>query len=424
MPKHQRLTRRGFLCKTGKLMTTAAVVPTIISATAIGTPARAAASERIVMGNIGFGGRAGSVVPVFLGEKDVQMVAVCDVKASRRQLAKQVVDKHYGNSDCSAFIDLRELLARDDIDAVYIATGDSWHSLAACLAARAGKDMYCEKPMSVVIAESRVLSDTMSRHARIFQCGTQRRSLDHFQFAINLARRGMLGELKTLHAEKAPNWIDTCQTVLPPETQPPREEFDWDMWLGPAPWRQYNSQYPTRGFWGGHVDFAGGSITEWGSHTVDLCQAANDSDDTSPIEYQLKGKDVEATYANGVRLVIRSNIGAGSCGVRFEGTEGWVQVDDSGQIDVYPQSLQSERRLGKGYPMDDHARNFLDCFKTRRQPIAPAEGAHRSISTCHVANICRRLGRNVKWDPVKEAFIDDPEADRMRSRAYRQPWCL
>lgn len=420
MVVHRTITRRDFLGKSAA----AVALPAIVSSTALGAGGRTAASERVVMGTIGFGGRAGGVMPVFMNEPDVQMVAVCDVKGNRRQLAKQKVDKHYGNSDCDTYIDLRELLAREDIDAVLIATGDNWHSAAACLAAKAGKDMYCEKPLSVCITESGHVADTVRRHGRVFQCGMQRRSLDHFRFAINLARSGMLGEIHTLHAEKAPNWIDPYQTVLPAEEEPAREVFDWDLWLGPAAWRPYNSQYPGRRFWGGHLDFAGGSITEWGSHTVDLCQMANDSDDTCAVEYEPKGKDVEARYANGVKLVVRAGIGKGSCGVRFEGTEGWVQVDDSGQIDVHPKSLQSARRLGRGYPMNDHGRNFLDCFKSRRLPIAHAEAAHYSIMGCHVANICRRLQRPVKWDPVKEEFIGDEQANRMRTRAYRAPWRL
>ena len=147
-------------------------------------------------------------------------------------------------------------------------------------------------------------------------------------------------------------------------------------------------------------------------------------DDTSPIEYHLVGQDVEAFYANGLKLVLRANIGRGSCGVRFEGTEGWIEVDDSGHIEIYPESLRSRRNLGKGYPVNDHVRDFLNSVKTRRQPAAPAEGAHRSISACHAANICRRLGRTVKWDPVREVFIGDEQANRLRTRAYRQPWRL
>ena len=418
--KGKGLSRRSFLRGACGMV----AFPTIISATALGAEGRPAASERIVMGTIGFGGRASGVMPAFMREDDVQMVAVCDVKGNRRKLAQNTVNRHYGNTDCDAYIDLRELLARDDIDAVLIATGDYWHSAAACLSARAGKDMFCEKPMSVTITEGRALVETMKRYGRIFQCGTQRRNVSQFMFAANLVHKGLLGELKTVHAEKAPNWHETYETVLPAEPEPPREVFDWDLWLGPAAWRPYNSKYASRGFWGGHLDFAGGSYTEWGSHTVDLCQWAARKDDTSPVLYHLVGKDVEAYYEDGLKLVLRADIGRGSCGVRFVGTEGWIEVDDSGHIEVRPESLRSKRKLGKGYPVDDHVRDFLNSFKSRRQPAAPAEGAHRSITACHAANICRRLGRTVKWDTVKEEFIGDEQANRLSSRAYREPWRL
>jgi len=420
----KRLSRRAFL--RGAAAATGGLVawPTIITSTALGNQGRAAASERIVMGTIGYGGRASYVMGALMGQPEVQMVAVCDVKAPRRKAGKAAIDKKYGNTDSKSYIDLFELLARSDIDAVLIATGDFWHSLAACLTAKAGKDMYCEKPMSVVVSEGRSLAETMRRYARIFQCGTQRRSLDHFRFATNLVQRGMLGELRDVYAEKAPWWMETYETRLPAEPEPPREEFDWDRWLGPAAWRPYHSKYASRSFWGGHLDFAGGSYTEWGSHTVDLCQWATQMDHTSPTEYEPVGTDVVARYASGLKLHITEPIGKGSCGVRYEGTEGWVQVDDSGHIEVHPESLRSAWRLGKGYPVDNHVRNFLDCVKSRQQPVSTAGAAHHSITACHVANICRRLGRPLKWDPDKEVFIGDEEANRFVSRAYRQPWRL
>ncbi len=181
---------------------------------------------------------------------DVQMLAVCDVRGTQRRKAKATVDQKYGNQDCAAYIDLRELLARDDIDAVLIATGDNWHTMAAMLAARAGKDMYCEKPMSVTVVEGRALCDAMERYGVVFQCGTQRRSVPRFAFAVELAQSGKLGELKTLYAEKSPDWFEGYHTrTLPVQPLPPREEVDWDMWLGPAMWRPYNEKYMARNFW-------------------------------------------------------------------------------------------------------------------------------------------------------------------------------
>jgi len=210
------------------------------------------------------------------------------------------------------------------------------------------------------------------------------------------------------------------QITLPPQPQPPREVVDWDMWLGPAPWRPYNAKYMTRSFWMAHRDFAGGMVTEWGSHTADLCQWANDADSTSPVEFELAEGTVVARYANGVKLVFEE--GKWPLHVRFVGTEGMVYVDDDGNMKAEPKSLLADRKFGKGFPQANHVRNFLDCIKTRRRPIAPPEGAHRANATCQIANICLQLGRKLKWDPKNERFVDDPMADRKLARALRQPW--
>jgi hypothetical protein len=421
--RHQN--RRSFLNQTLRGAAGLLAAPYVITSTALGANGRLPASDRIVMGAIGLGGRGSYVTDAFMWNQDVQMVAVCDVQGNRRAAGKAQLDKKYGNSDCKAYIDLRELLVRPDIDAVVIATGDNWHSMAAILAARAGKDIYCEKPLSVAIAESRAVAETVRRFSRIFQCGTQRRNIGNFVFAVNLARSGKLGKLRELHAEKASGLANVVQfSVLPSEPQPSREVMDWDMWLGPAPWRPYNSRYYTRGFWSDHGDFSGAAINEWGSHTVDLCQWANDADATTPIEYEIlsENNDVAARYANGARLIIRTGLRFGSCPVRFEGEEGWVETGDSGEIEAHPASLLQERKFLGGYPADNHVREFLDCVKSRRQPISTADVAHHSITACHVANICVRLGRPVKWDPIKEEFIGDEEANRLRSRPFRQPW--
>ena len=422
----KRTSRRGFLRTAAATAGGLIAAPTVITSTALGASGTTPASDRIVMGTIGIGGRGRYDLGAFLWNEDVRMVGVCDVQANRRAAAKDTVDKKYGNTDCKAYRDLRELLARKDIDAVLIATGDNWHSMASILAARAGKDMYCEKPMSVAISESRAVADTMRRYSRIFQCGTQRRNVGHFIFAVNLARSGKLGKLHTVQAERARWDSGVYFTNLPTEPQPAPDVMDWNRWLGPSPWRPYNSTYYQRSFWRQHGDWSGGSITEWGSHTVDLCQWAAGADDTSPLEYEPMNEvgDVTARYANGVKLIIRRGLRFGTCPVRFEGDEGWTETGDSGQMEVHPRSLMAERSFRGGYPADDHVRQFLDCVKTRQQPASPAETAHRSITACHCANIAFRLGRKVNWDPVKEEFVGDADANRLRTRAYRQPWYL
>jgi len=420
----KQVTRRGFIKGATTAVGGIIGMPHVITSTALGAPGRAPASERIVMGVIGVGGRARLVMDAFMVEPDAQIVAVCDVNKERRLLGRDKVNEKYGNQDCQTYIDMLEMLARPDIDAVLIATGDNWHSGVSLTAARAGKDMYCEKPMSVTISESRAVADTMQRLGRIFQCGTQRRSIGHFIFAVSLARSGKLGRIKELHAEQSRGFQDVYETILPAQPEPPREEFDWNRWLGPAQWRPYNKQYWQRRYWGAHLDFAGGSITEWGSHTVDLCQWAGDRDDTGPVEFWREGDRFIGRYDDGVKLIIRTGLGFGTCPVRFVGEEGWVETGDSGQMEVHPKSLLGERNFQAGHHPENHVRAFLDCFKTRTQPVSNAEVAHRSISACHVANICKRLDRPIKWDPVAEKIIGDEQAHRLCSRAYREPWVI
>jgi hypothetical protein len=409
-------TRRSFLKRAGGLCGAAVGAPLVVPSRALGLDGAVAPSERVVMGAIGLGGRNSYDMGAFMGEAEVRMVAVCDVQGGRREHARQAVNRRYGNNDCKAYIDLREMLARPDIDAVTIGTGENWHALASILAARAGKDVYCEKPGTHTIAEGRALADTVKRLGRIYQGGTQRRSLSHFRFALDLAREGKLGKLKKVWGEAhvaVPTTFD-----VPAQPQPPREVVDWDLFLGPAPWRPYNERW--LGGWRGSYDFQGGGIKEWGSHTACLCQLAADGDFTGPAEYEQQGKDFVCRYANGVEMIFTT--GLGQVGVRFEGSEGSVHVNDDGVKGTEPASLMGERRFGKGYPVNDHLENFLHCIKTRQTPRSHAESIHRSMTVCHCADISLILGRPLKWDPVKEEFVGDSEANRWRSRAMREPW--
>lgn len=417
------MQRRGFL-KSALAAAGGVAVPSLISPRAAGAEGRTPPSEQITMGIIGVGGRCRQVLPVWLAQDDVRVRAVCDVAREPRQKGKAMVDKKYGTDDCDTYRDLRELLSRDDIDAVYIAIGDRWHTQSSILAMKAGKDVYCEKPVSLTIAEGRALADTVDRYGRIYEAGCQRRSVGNFQFAIHLARSGKLGELQTVHASIP--WLGANSGRLPGQPRPPGEELDWDLWLGPAPWHAYNKKY-YEGRWKRHWDFSGGGITEWGAHTLDLCQLANDSPLTAPVEYW-RGDDgrMRARYENGVEVIFRKKGWKGTCGVRFEGDEGWVETDDSGQVQVQPKSLQAERELQTEswkHPVQ-HPRDFLECVKTRKKPVADARSVHYSLVGCHAANISLRLGRKLRWNPDEGRFIDDEVANRMRSRADRQPWYL
>jgi len=416
------VTRRSFLGRALRAGS-AFLAPSVVPASLLGRDGAVAPSERIVLGGIGIGGRGEQVLKVLLESPDVRFAAACDVRAERRRRAKDLVDARHGDRDCSTYRDLRELLGRPDIDAVLIATGDRWHAPASILAAKAGKDVYCEKPCCMTIAEAGAIAGAFRRTGRIFQAGTQRRNVPNFAFAVHLARSGKLGRLRRLHA----NIGDpaTTEAWLPAEPEPHRDEADWDLWLGPCPRRPFNSQY-LRGGWRGFADFHGGGILEWGAHTVDLCQWANGADGTAPVVYEPRGREVVAAYANGVELVLRERgwLGLGTCSVRFEGDEGWVEAGDTGAIRVHPASLLSLRTvpIETGTDPRAHVREFLDCVRSRERPSADAAVARSTHVACHAALIAWRLGRPLAFDAVREEFPGDPEADRMRSRATRAPW--
>jgi len=403
----------------------ALAVPAWIPGAALGKDGAVAPSERIVLGGIGIGGRGSYVLGCFLEEPDVQFVAICDVRAGRREVVKKTADAKYGNQDCRMYRDLREMLARSDIDAVLIATGPNWHAMASIVAAKAGKDVYCEKPCTKTIVQSLALAETFRRTGRVFQAGTQRRSIPHFMFAIELARRGKLGKLQTVHAHPA-GLATSTSGWAPAEPEPPKEQLDWDLYLGPTAWRPFNKAL-LDGFnfekGGGMV---GGGVLEWGSHCVDLCQQANDADLTAPVEYEPGHNEALARYANGVGLVLRNDgwLGLGSCPVRFEGDAGWVEAGDSGKLAVSSPALLAGKKVAEigGYPATFHVRNFLDCVKSRAQPRANADAACYSHITCHAANISLFLNRKLRYDPRKNEFIGDEEANRLRSEALREPW--
>ncbi len=419
--------RRRFL-KTVMQAGAVLMAPRVIPAAALGKDGAVAPSDRITLGGIGIGRRGTYVLGCFLKEPDVQFRAVCDVKAVRRAAVKKMADQKYGNQDCDTYRDFRDLLLRDDIDAVLIATGPNWHATASIYAAKAGKDMYCEKPCTKNIAQSLALAATMRRTGRVFQAGTQRRTLPHFAFACQLARTGKLGKLRAVHAHPAGMSTGSSGWATP-QPQPPKEEVDWDMYLGPAAWRPFNRRH-LDGFnfekGGGLV---GGGVLEWGSHCVDLCQWAADADNTAPVEYNppVNGR-VTARYADGVKLVIRNDgwLPLGSCPVRFEGDTGWVEAGDSGKLVLSSPALLEGQKVAEigGYPATFHVRNFLDCVKTRAQPAANADAACYSHIACHAANIAIFLDRKLAYDPAKSEFINDEQANRLRSEALREPWRL
>ncbi len=425
-----QLNRRRFL-KTALAASTVIGAPYIIPSSVLGLDGAVAPSERVIVGGIGIGNRGTYDLSCFLPQKDVQFVAVCDVKEARRVAVKKIADEHYGNQNCKTYRDFRDLLDRQDIDAVLIATGPNWHATAAMTAAKAGKDMYCEKPVTKNIAQSLILAETMRRTGRVFQAGTQRRNLPHFAFACELARTGKLGKLTRVYAHPA-GMKSMMSGWLAAETEPNKEVVDWEMYLGPAAWRPFNGKL-LDGFnfekGGGFVGaFGGGGVLEWGSHCVDLCQWAV-GDCPPPIEYNPpQDGQIMAKYENGVELIFRETgwIPLGSCPVRFEGETGWVEAGDSGKLVLSSPALLAGREVAEigGYPATYHVRDFLDCVKTRSQPKGNADAACNAHIACHGANIALHLGRQVKLDLKTHEFINDEQANRLRSEALREPWRL
>ncbi|MCY2982443.1 MAG: Gfo/Idh/MocA family oxidoreductase [Planctomycetota bacterium] len=424
--KAKQIQRRNFLKSSLAVTGTAILAPTIIPSSALGRDGFVAPSERIVVGGIGIGNRGNYDLDCFLEQKDVQFVGVCDVKQSRRIAVKKKVDEKYGNVDCDMYEDFRQLLERKDVEAVLIATGPNWHATMAMQAARAGKDIYCEKPCTKNISQSLILAETMRRTARVFQAGTQRRNLPHFAFACYLARTGKLGKLKRVYAHPA-GMQAMMSGWLPAETAPDKQVADWDMYLGPAAWRPFNSKTLADGFnfekGGGLV---GGGVLEWGSHCVDLCQwAVNDC--PPPIEYNAPANgELMARYENGVELIFRENgwKKLGSCPVRFEGEDGWVEAGDSGKLELSSPTLLAGRSVIEipNYPATFHVRDFLDCVRSRSLPKGNADAACNAHIACHAANIALFLNRQVKYDLAKNEFINDEAANRLRSEAIREPW--
>jgi predicted dehydrogenase len=377
----------------------------------------------------------------FLSHEDVRVVAVCDVFGSQRIKARNLVDAHYGGKGCKAHGDFRELMARKDIDAVVVTTPDHWHVLIGLAAARAGKDMYYEKPIGLGLKHSQALREAIQKHRNVFQFGTQQRSARDFRFACELVRNGRIGKLRRIFVGAPASHAIPSQPVMPVP-----EDLDYDMWLGPAPLapytyqrcRPYNSKEGYSSWY--HIsDYCLGFIGNWGIHHLDIAQWGNGTDHTTPVDVEGRGEfpgegianccvkwELLFNYAGGVQLIYSDNQGRCKQGVRFEGSEGWVHVNRR-ELKAHPESLLTSR-IGPGeihLPVsEDHYRNFLDAVKARKQAICPVETAVRSDTICQLANIATRLKRKLRWDPAGERFIGDDQANRMLSRPLRAPWKL
>jgi predicted dehydrogenase len=435
--------RRKFLKRAAGSLGAASLFPALIPASALGANDSVPPSNRIALGFIGTGSHGiGMNLQNFLRLDDAQVVAVCDVDSAHMQRAKTVAEDFYAQKrpegtyqGCKTTGDWREIVARDDTDAVVISTPDHWHVLPAVAAARAGKDVLCEKPLTLTVQEGRVLSDTMARYGRVFQTASENRSKRNFLRACELVRNGRIGKLHTIRTElpKGHSRRPDYGTIQQP--QPVPAGFDYDMWLGPAPEKPYT---PGRCHWNFRwiLDYSGGNLTDWGAHINDVAQWGNDTEYTGPVSVDGRGVfpseglydaatewDITFEYANGVTLICRS----GSPSIRFEGTDGWVfckwdtiEASSPAIINsvIGPEEVHLRTCPGR------EQRDFLDCVKTRQPTYAPAEVGHRSITLSHIGNISMMLGRKLRWNPDTERFSNDDQANRMLSRAMRSPWRL
>jgi len=441
MRKKPKITRRNFLKKTGGLAAGALVFPYIVPAKVIRAQGQALPSNRITLGFIGTGDHGVQVnLRSFLPQGDAQVTAFCDVDEERLQDARNEVKKQYGEDYKDYFTtgDWREIVDRKDIDAVVISTPDHWHVLPAIAAAKAGKDVFCEKPLTLTVHEGRVLSDTIKRYGRVFQTASENRSKWNFLKACELVRNGRIGRLHTIRTHLPHG--KTCQ-VQP--VKPAPKGLDWDMWQGQTPWRDYcdfgakKCHYE----WRWILDYSGGQLTDWGAHINDLAQWANDTEYTGPVSVDGKGAfpeeglwntavewEIMYQYANGVRLICKNSPPkVNFANIKFEGSEGWIfcmwNTIEASSAKIL-NSVIGPGEIHLRTCKEREHRDFLDGVKTRRQPYYPVEVGHRTVSISHIGNICLILGHKLEWDPDKEQFINDPQANRMLSRAMRSPWRL
>jgi len=440
MTTAKRTTRRNFL-------KTAATVfaPAIVPASALGLGPRPAPSERVVVGCIGLGGQGDRDMMGLMNDERTQVVALCDCDSGSTHYergwlrglapAQAKVEEHYAaerqaGTHRGVFTtgDFRELLARQDIDAVTCSTPDHWHAAIVVAAARAGKDIYCQKPLCLTIADGQAMVKAVQRYDRVFQCGSQRRSEKRCRHACELVRNGRIGRVHTVHVG-LPGGHSNPREGRSPAVMPVPKQLDYERWLGPAPTAPYTLDRCHWTFrW--NLDYSGGQITDWGAHFMDMAHWGMGTERTGPVEIEGQGTfppvadlwntatafQLESRYANGIKMLI-SNKGGG---VRFVGTEGQVTLGGSEPKSIWQSKIgPGETRL---YQSDNHYTNFVDCVISRQLTAAPVDVAHRSITPAHLGNIAMMLGRKLKWDPAKEEFIGDERANALRSRPYRAPW--
>ncbi len=432
-PKRGNISRRAFV----KGAAAAVAAPLVIPASVLGRSPKPAPSNSLTMAIIGLGSMGLRHVKGFLQEKDCRITAVCDVDAKRRDKAAETINKHYGNTDCDKVHDFTDLLARDDLDTLCIAVPDHWHSIMSILACRAGKDIYGEKPLARTISEGRDMVRAVRRYGIVWQTGSWQRSTRHFRFGCELVRNSRIGKLQRVEVG-----IGHGAAIGPQPVMPVPKWFDYERWLGPAPLAPYTEKRCHWNFRWIH-DYSGGQVTDWGAHHIDIAHWGMGVDHTGPVEVSGKGVfpadglwdaaidyDFTCTYAGGLTMRVASDNHV-TQGVRFIGSEGWVHVTRSRayanppsllRVKLGPNEIHLPRPAGDH--RQGHRRDFLNCVKTRRDPITPIEIGHRSVTVAHLGNIAMILGRKIRWDPEREQIINDPGASGMMHRSTREPWGL
>ena len=428
------ITRRQFL-RRSTVATAAMAAPSILPSHVFG---ESAPSKIITVGVIGAGNIATAHLDALLGYADsVRILGICDVDRERRESAAARVNRAYGSNVCRAHADFRELNRRADIDTVYICTPDHWHALNGIDAIRQGKDIYIEKPMTLTIAEGRALVEAAQRHQRVVQHGTWQRSMKRFHDVVSFVRSGEFGKLERIECPISPNNRHIGATWVP---EPVPEGLDWDMWLGPSPWRPYHSL-------GCHYNFrfiaanASGQITNLGAHCLDIGQWALDMDRSGPVEVEGHGDfpttglfttagtvDLTFRYASGMTMrCFTSYEGGGNNSARFIGERGWLDIGYAKMSASDPKLLRElqARHAGVRIPSSkNHYDDFFAAVRSRQGTIADAETAHRTTTVCNLGTIAMTLGRKLRWDPLSETFVGDEMANRLRRRAMRAPWSL
>ena len=427
--KNEFVSRRSFLKKSAL----AIAVPTIIPASVLGRNGNVPPSEMLSIGIIGYGGRMNHMSPAWLGSKQAKIVAVCDCWKGRLDGGVARVNGHYGNSDCAAYSYIPEILAREDIDGVVIATGDRMHTIASIMAAKAGKDVYCEKPHSMTIEEGRALVNAFERYGAVYQCGHQRRSNAEYQFLLKVVQGGLLGNVHTANIQV---WMNKPSGPRADQAAP--AGLDWDTWLGPSPYHPYN--HARHHGWNDFWETGNGSIANMGCHYTDIAQWALGTDDTCPANYSGTSTfnphafadvpttaHITCTYKDGRKIIMNASGEFAARSITFEGDEGWIKFSEHhGIYDANPKSLLKLRgkNFGAGWNTGGHAENFLSCIKTRQKTVCTPESSHRATTISHICNLCARMGRELNYDPITERFINDDQANRMLSRAIRAPYTL